>query len=272
MKDLIVENKLQNSDFATLMDAFSDGSVDSIELLPTIDFGFVKVLPLVISGSDKGYAISTRLSFVDPIGNTVLANTGIEERGIWTSSKKIELDLRKSSTNCEELGNDIAYGLSLVEKTVNYACMIRDEDRFERFVVDSKQVDRQVEKKKKEKEREVRHEELAPFAIVHADIGSDLRIQSDDLVPLFWEYDKYDLYGGGKVYCMLPRKFVMTLLKCDPSELISEEQFNMTGRKVLDELVKKRFLKRREIAGKTYFFDLDRNTRTYLTKTLRTGR
>jgi len=272
MNDLRVENKLQDQDFAKLMDVFSDGSVDSIELLPEIDFGFVKVLPLVISRSEEGYAISTRIFFIDPVGNTVLAIRKIEERGICKSSKKIEFDLKKSSTNCEELGKDIAYGLSLVEETVNYACLYHGEYRFGRFVVDSKEIAKQIEKKEKEKERELRHEKMEPFAMVHADSGGDLRIQSDDLVPLYWEYDKLDLYGGKKAYCMLPRSFVMTLLKCDQSAMIPEEQFDKAGRKVLDELERKGSLKREEIAGKSYYFDLDQNTRTYLTKPLRTGR
>ena len=106
------------------------------------------------------------------------------------------------------------------------------------------------------------------FAIVHANTGVDLRIQYE-LIPLFWETDKWDLYGQKKAYCLLPRDFVRTLLKCDPSALIPEEQFSKEGKKVLDYLIQRKFLKKREIRGKTYYFDLARDTRTYLIKALR---
>lgn len=264
-----IENKLHGSDFADLADALRDASVDFIELLPTIDFGFVKVLPLVVSRCGNGYIISTCMFFVDPIGNTVCVNTGIKEFGIWKRSKKIELNLRKPLTSNEELGNDINYGLLLVDKVVNYACMLHDEDRYESYVVDSKLISKQIEKKAKEKERQSRHEKLEPFAIIHADAGYDLRIQSNNLVPIYWEYDKYDLYGAKKAYCALTKDFATTLLKCDPSALIPEDQFSKAGKKVLDELVKRKHLKNKQIAGKIYYFDLDPHTRRYLIKALR---
>jgi hypothetical protein len=131
MNHLRVENKLHDTDLAKLIEVFSDGSVDPVELLPAIDYGFVKVLSLVISRFDKGYVISTRMSFEDPVGNTVFVNAGIEEIGIWKSSRRIELCLRKTLVSCEELGKDVAYGLLLVEKTVNYVCMFHSEARFE---------------------------------------------------------------------------------------------------------------------------------------------
>jgi len=266
-----IENRLSPSDFSALANAFSDGDADSIELLPRIDLGFVKVLPLVISRSGNGHVLSTRMFFADPIGNTVCMKTGTEELGIWKSSKKIELDLKKPLSNSEELGKDITYGLLLVEKVVNYACMIHDESNYDSIVVDSKSINKQIEKRKKEKERESRHEKLEPLEIVHAEAGYDLRIQSNDLVPIFWEYDKYDLYSGKKTYLMLPRNFAAALLKCDKSALIPEEQFSKAGKKVLDELVKRKYLKKTQIAGKTYYFDLDPSTRTYLIKALRTN-
>ena len=269
IEQMKIENKLSSSDFADLADAFRDGDADFIELLPSIDFGFVKVLPLVVSRAGNGYILSTRMFFADPIGNTVCVNTGIEELGIWTSSKKMEFDLKKPLDNCEELGKDITYGLLLVEKVVNYACMIRDEDKYDSYVVDSKLISKQIDKRKKDKERESRHEKLEPFEIVHAEAGYDLGIQSDDLVPIFWEYDKYDLYGGKKTYCMLPRNFAAALLKCDKSALIPEEQFSNAGKKVLYELVKRKHLKRTQIAGKIYYFDLDSGTKTYLINALR---
>jgi hypothetical protein len=145
-----IENRLSPADFSVLADAFRDGDADFIELLPSIDFGFVRVLPLVVSRSDNGHVLSTRMFFADPIGNTVCVKTGTEELGIWKSSKKIELDLKKPLSNSEELGKDIAYGLLLVEKVVNYACMIHDENNYDSIVVDSKSINKQIENRKKE--------------------------------------------------------------------------------------------------------------------------
>jgi hypothetical protein len=265
-----IENKLGPSDFSVLADAFRDGGTDRVELLPDLDFGFVKISPLTVSRCGTGYILSTRMFFADPIGNTAFVKTGTEEYGIWKSSKKIELDLKKPVVSSEELGKDILYGLRLVERIVNYACVISDQDIYDSYIVDSKLIDMQIEKRKKQKERESRQEKLEPFEIVHAEIGYDLQIQSKDLVPLFWEYDKYDLFGGKKTYCMLPRDFASALLKCDKNALISEEQFTKDEKKVLDELVKRKHLKSRQFVGKIYYFDLDPQTRTYLIKALRT--
>lgn len=269
MNHLRVENKLLDTDFAKLLEVFSEGSVDSVQLLPAIDYGFVKTQPLVISGYEKGYVISTRMFFSDPVGNTVFVNAGIEEIGIWKLSKRVELCLRKPLGSCEDLGKDIAYGLLLVEKVVNYVCMLHVEAGFKEFVVDSTIVDKQINRERKKKEIESMHEKLEPFAMAHGNSGKDLNIQAH-LIPLFWEYDKYDLYGKKKAFCMLPRDFVTTLLKCDPSALIPQEQFSKAGKKVLDYLIERKFLKKREVAGKTYYFDLSRDTRTSLIKALRT--
>jgi hypothetical protein len=264
-----IENRLNRQDFVKLADSLRDKSVDSVELLPSIDYGFLKVSSLVVSRDNKGYSITSRMLFNDPIGNTVCVHMGIEELGLRKSPKKIELDLRKPLVCDNEIAKDIAYSLSLIEGVVNYACMIRDEQRFDVFIVESKLIARQIGRSKIGKERNLRREKIEPFAIVHADSGIDLRIQSDDLIPLYEEYDRWDLYGGKKAYRLLPRSFALKLLKCDDSALIPEEQFDDMERKTLDDLVKKKYIKSRRIAGKTHYFGLDKKTRIYLIKALR---
>jgi hypothetical protein len=265
-----IENKLGPSDFSFLAEAFRGGEADSVELLPTLDFGFVKILPLTVSGVETEYAVSTCMFFADPIGYTLFVDTGTEEHGIWKRSKKIELDLKRPFSTSEELGKDIAYGLMLVEKAVNYSCLRRGEIIDNCYVVDSKSIDRQIEKKKKEKQRESRREKLKPFEIVHAETGYELCIQPD-LVPIFWKRDKYDLHGVKNTYCMLPRNFVKTLLNCDKSAPAPEELFNEAERMVLSKLLEQKRLKRERIAGKPHYFDLDHQTRMYLIKVLRTS-
>lgn len=68
---------------------------------------------------------------------------------------------------------------------------------------------------------------------------------------------------------MLPRSFAAALFKCDRFALVPEEQFSKAGKKVLEEFVKRKHLKRTQIAGKIYYFDLDPGTRTYLINALR---
>jgi hypothetical protein len=266
-----IDDKLGPSDFSLLADAFGDEEIDSIELLPTIDLGFVRILPLTISRCGNGYSISTRMFFADPIGNTVFVNTNTEEHGIWKRGKKIELDLKKPLRTGEELGKDIAYGLMVVERVVNYAYEVRGLHNYDSYVVDAKLIEEQIERKKKIREMESRHEKLEPFKIVHAESAHDLSILSKDLVPFFWEYDKFDLFGGKGMYCMFPRNFAAALLKCDKSALIPEEQFGKYGKEFLDELVRRKHLKRREFAGKPCYFDLNEQTRRYLVKALRSG-
>lgn len=179
-----IENKLNSSDFADLADAFRDGDADFIELLPSIDFGFVKVLPLVVSRADNDYILSTRMFFADPIGNTVCVKTGIEEFGIWTSSKKMEFDLRKPLDNGEELGKVITYGLLLVEKVVNYACTVRDEDKFDSYVVDSKLITRQIEKRKKENRDTKNSNPLKSFMLKWGRSADSIRRSCPDILGI----------------------------------------------------------------------------------------
>lgn len=77
------------------------------------------------------------------------------------------------------------------------------------------------------------------------------------------------MYGGKKAYRLLPRSFALKLLKCEDSALIPEEQFDDMEKKTLDDLVKKKYVKTRRIAGKAYYFGLDEKTRIYLIKAFR---
>jgi hypothetical protein len=60
------------------------------------------------------------------------------------------------------------------------------------------------------------------------------------------------------------------LLKCEQNSLIPEDQFSENERKVLNDYVKKKYIRSAKVAGKTCYFDLDEKTRTYLIKALRT--
>ena len=104
--------------------------------------------------------------------------------------------------------------------------------------------------------------------MVHADGGRELKALSNDLIPFYEEFDRWDLYGGKKVYRLLPRDFVVKLLKCQGDALISEGQFDEREKEVLSDLAKRRQIKRRKIAGRVYYFNLDDRTKRYLINAL----
>jgi len=262
-----IENKLTTSDLENLVNALEDGLVDSIELLPEFEYESIEVSQLTISARN-GYSLTASLNFHDPIGNTVCSNLRIKEYGLKKSTRTIEINIRKLKNDPKELADTIKHSLSLVEKIVNYACTIRNEPVHDVFVIDFKLISRQLSRSKAVRERTLRGEKVKAFELVHADGGKELKALSDDLIPFYDEYDRWDLYGGKKVYRLLPRDFVVKLLRCQGNTLISEDQFDEREKEVLGDLVKRHQIKRRKIAGRVYYFDLDDKTKRYLIKTL----
>jgi hypothetical protein len=121
------------------------------------------------------------------------------------------------------------------------------------------------EKKSKEKLKS-RKETAEPFAIVHAENGSELC--KDNLVPIYEEYDKRNLFGEEKAFRMVPRKFATNLLKFEGNSMIPEEHFNESEKQVLKDFAKKRYIKSAKVAGKTVYFDLNPKMRRYLINVL----
>ena len=262
-----IENKLAAPDLENLANALQDEQVESIELLPEFECVSIQVSQLIISARD-GYSLTVNLDFHDPIGTTVCSNLRIKEYGLTKSPRTIEMDIRKAKIDPEELDGSIKYSLSLVEKIVNYACKIRNEKVYDVFVVDFELISRQLSRIKAERERTLRGEKVRAFGLVHADGGRELKALSNDLIPFYEEFDRWDLYGGKKVYRLLPRDFVVKLLKCQGDALISEDQFDEREKEVLCDLAKRRQIKRRKIAGRVYYFNLDDRTKRYLINAL----
>jgi hypothetical protein len=121
------------------------------------------------------------------------------------------------------------------------------------------------EKKSKEKLKS-RKETAEPFAIVHAENGSELC--KDNLVPIYEEYDKRNLFGEEKAFRIVPRKFATNLLKFEGNSMIPEEYFNESEKQVLKDFAKKRYIKSAKVAGKTVYFDLNPKMRRYLINVL----
>lgn len=267
--NLKIENQLDDSAYAKLIETLENGLVDSITFFQGLRYESVQVEKLVISVEEVGYSIDTRIFFRDPIGTTVCEKAGIKERGLKKSPTYLRLNVQRSAVDPETLIADIEYSLLLVEKVANYACKIHGEYKTDVFSVDSNFIDQQLAEDEARKTRELRGERAEPFAIIHADSGFDLNTLSADLVPIYKEFDRWDLFGGKKTYQLLPRNLVLKLLKCQGPTLIPEDQFNEEEREVLRDLSKKRHIKFTEIAGKIYYFDLDARTIMYLNKALR---
>ncbi len=68
---------------------------------------------------------------------------------------------------------------------------------------------------------------------------------------------------------MLPHEFVNSLLRCDETTMVREEEFDKRGKNVLKDLVYRKRLKKHEtIDGIVCYYDLEGKTRRYLTKYL----
>jgi hypothetical protein len=121
------------------------------------------------------------------------------------------------------------------------------------------------EKKSKEKLKSSK-ETVEPFAIVHAENGFELC--KDNLVPIYEEYDKRNLFGEERAFRMVPREFATKLLKFEGNSMIPEEYFNKSEKRVLNDFAKKRYIKSAKVAGKTVYFDLNSKIRRYLINVL----
>jgi len=263
-----IENKLTKFDYIEMAHALEDKLVESLELLPGFEYECVYVSPLVIS-AQHGYSITVSLGFSAPIGTTVCSMIGIKEFGLKKSARAIEMNIQKTAFDPEELAEYIRYSLSLVENLVNYACMTRNDQITDVYAVDSDLISQQLKEGRAERERTMRGEEIRAFELVHADTGWEIQASSNGLIPFYEEYDKWDLFGGKKVYRLLPRDFVSKLLKCQGPTMIAGDQFSPREKKVLDNLVTRHQIKRRKIVGRLYYFDLDDKTKTYLIKALK---
>jgi hypothetical protein len=68
---------------------------------------------------------------------------------------------------------------------------------------------------------------------------------------------------------LLPRNFIMKLLKIDVSTMIQADQFTGEEREVLNKFSMRQYIKTRKIRGKIYYCNLNEKTRKLLLKGLR---
>jgi hypothetical protein len=119
--------------------------------------------------------------------------------------------------------------------------------------------------KKSNKEAKVDEESLQAFTVVYAESASGL--YTEQLVPIYEEYDKRNL-SGEKAFRLVPRQFAAKLLRFEPNSMISEDNFTENEKQALNAFAKKNYFKSAKVAGKRVYFGLNSKIRRYLATAL----
>lgn len=260
---IVIENKLTNDDLLTLLDRFQNRGLDSLILFAGLNLDFIKISPLTISLEDSEYTLDCQILLEQPIGHVAWVGSEINPKYVFARSKSIKLHITKSQLTTEEIENDINASLKLLEHVANYTCERQGILVDEHILLDSKYLETQLEIHEKKELMVKRGEAVRPFEKVHADSSTDARRLAGDLIPIYVDYDKWDLYGTKKVYRFLPRSLVMKLLRCNHSTLMPEDSFDNNEREILEDLVLRKYLKKTKVAGKIHYFDLNEKTRRH---------
>jgi len=257
---ITIENKLTKNDLSTLIDCFQNRILSSVTLFAGLDLDFIKTSSLTMSVEDSKYTIDCQILLQNPIGLTAWIGSRIDPQHVFARSKSIRLHISKPQLNIQEIENDISISLELLEHVANYSCEWQGFSVDEHFVLDSEFLRSQLELHEKKEMMVKRGETARPFEAVHAESSRDARKLAGDLIPIYVDYDKWDFYGTKKVYRYLPRSLVMKLLRCNHASLMPEDLFDDKERDILEDLVVRKYLKKRKVAGKVHYFDLNEKT------------
>jgi len=258
-----IESKLTEDDISNLIDNFRDHLLNSLVLFAGLDLDFAQISPLKISVEGTGYTLESRILFSDPIGLTAAIGSRVDQQYVVAHSRSISLLIIKPQLNVQEVEKDVIASLELLELVANHACEWREISVDEYIVLDSEFLKNQLELHRKKEMMARRGEVVEPFEAVHAESSRDAKKLAGDLIPIYVDYDKLDLYGTKKIHRYLPRILVRKLLKCDNATLLSEDLFDDDERKILEDLVVRKYLKKRKVAGKVHYFGLNEKTRRH---------
>jgi hypothetical protein len=179
------------------------------------------------------------------------------------------IKLSKLVMDINELEGDLRKCSVLLERIFNKVCSMNFKPIVKTLVIDSESLERQLGLILRVSELEKRGEKPRAYGTLHAKSRKDAVIRSGDLVPIYLEKDKAYLYGDKNVYLLLPRDFVRKLLKLDNSTLTPSNQFTKEELEVLRKFSMRKYVKKNSVAGKTFFHDLNVQTRKLLLKGLR---
>ena len=266
-----IKNELKRTDYKRLTEFLKDNPNVSIEPFPGIDLEFVSVSPVIVAVESFGHRINTEILFEQPIGFEIHDDLKLDDemRSVLAVDRR-NFKLSKIVTEPTDLEKDLNIVLKTTERIVNHIC-----NRFgvlieQTFMVNSEQLDRQLDIVLKSGELEKRDEIPRPFGTIHAKGSKDAKERAGDLIPLYKEHDKMYLYDAKRVYFLLPHDFVTSLLRCDDVTMMREEEFDKRGKEVLRDLVYKKYLKKHEtlLDGIVCYYGLNEKTKQYLKKHL----
>ena len=266
-----IQIELNHNDYERIRNFLDLNTDEAIELFPSEDFEFVAISPFLISSEGFGYSLRCKVSFQKPIGLKVFDSLKLNKE----SSKSLSINFRniklsKIVNEPDEIEGEISASLRLLERIVNHVFNMENKLIEKTISISTSSLDDQLDLVIRKRELEKRGEIPKPFGMIHAKGRKDAveRVGSD-LVPIYLETDKAYLYEDKKVYLILPRDFVMKLLKMDSSTLVPSEQFTDKEKEILRQLCMRNYVKKIKVANKTFYHDLNDKTRKLLLKGLK---
>jgi hypothetical protein len=246
----------------------------SLELFPYQDFEFAAISPLSITAEGFGYSINGTVTFQQPIGMKVFDRLKLEkETSRYLSVNYRNIKLTKIVTEANELENDLNESSNLLEKIFNQVCHMQKILIEKTLTINTESLDKQLDSIIRAKELNKRGEVPKPFGTIHAQGSKDAKQRAGpDLVPIYMERDKAYLYEDKKIFILLPRKFVMKILKMNHSTLVPSDQFTDQEIDVLKKFSMRKYIKKNKVAGKTFYHNLDEKTRKLLIKGMKTSK
>jgi hypothetical protein len=242
-----------------------------LELLSGEDFEFVNFDPFLVSVEGFGYLLNGMVSFQQPIGLKVFEFLELDKE----TSRKLSVNYRniklsKIVSEVNELQREIKKSLGLLERIFNKVCSMNYKLIGKTLTINAESLDKQLDLIIRTEELEKRDEHPKPFGTIHAKGRKDaVNRVGPDLVPIYMEKDKAYLYEDKNLYILLPRDFVRKLLKLDKTTLMSSEQFTEQELEILRKFSMRNYVKKDLVAGKTFFYCLNEDTRNFLLKGLR---
>ena len=260
-----IRTELTKRDFRQLKDFLSENPSALIELFSGEDFEFVLVSPLVVAVEGFGYSIRSAVSFQQPIEIEVFDRLDLDSEATKILAVNYRnIKLSKIVTEESELENDLKEFLIVLERIVNQTCNMLEKLVEKTFMINSGCLDEQLDQISRAKELKKRGETAKPFGTIHAKGRKDAGERSDNLVPVYLERDKTYLYKDNRVFILLPRNFVMKLLRMEGSTLLPSDQFTSEEKEVLRKFSMRKYVKTMQVAGKTFYHDLNEKTRKLL--------
>jgi len=264
-----IKNELKKKDYARLVEFLEENPTMSIEISPNAAFEFVSISPVAVAAEGFGYRVSAEVLFEQPIGFEVYDGLKLgDEVRSWLAVNRRSFKLSKTGTNSADLEMDLNLALRMMERIVNYVSFQMGHVVDQILTINSESVGSQFDMILQKEELVKRDEKPRAFGTIHAEGSKDAKKRAGDLIPVYLERDKAYLYEDKKVFMLLPRNFVMKLLKLEGTVMLPIDQFTDSEIEVLKQFSLRQYVMTRKIGGKTYYFDLDATTRKLLVKSL----